>query len=291
MPATPQRRGRRRGLRVELLTMRASLSCCLSREQARHRRRQGRQARSCTFGTEKSQTGHEFAATTESPTRKERHAEGFPCSCLPRCSRWPLPSPFSPAPCRLAALATSRGAVESNVIQACRAKITGVLRVVSDPSKCTKQRAADLLEHPGACRRSRACGAVRPAGPAGPAGRRGRKAIRAPADRKGNEVCPGLGGPAGNAGRGHRAPPARRAAAGAQGAAGPQGPPGPKGDPGRGARRRSTTWTACRATDGDRRDDLVSLRRSRITPSSPASRRSAAAAIRPSSASTSSRPA
>src|ERR1051326_3280135 len=63
----------------------------------------------------------------------------------------------------LSALATTR-AVEGSVIQACRGKISGLLRVVSDPSKCTRR------ELPISWNIQGPAGATGPAGPQGATG-------------------------------------------------------------------------------------------------------------------------
>jgi hypothetical protein len=123
----------------------------------------------------------------------------------------------------LTALATSNGAGESAVIQACSAKGSGLLRVVSSPSKCRKHEIPISWTVQG------------PPGPAGPAGAPGPKGDPGPAGAMGPA---GPQGPQGEKGRdGAQGPPGPQGApgpAGAQGPAGPQGPPGPKGDPGGG---------------------------------------------------------
>ena len=128
----------------------------------------------------------------------------------------------------LTALATSN-TVESAVIQACRAKLTGLLRAVSDPSKCTKRELPISWNVQG------------PLGPTGPAGPQGLKGTDGPSGPPGPAGAPGAQGPAGPQGPtgapGAQGPAGPQGPAGAQGPAGPQGvpgPPGPKGDPGPG---------------------------------------------------------
>jgi hypothetical protein len=125
----------------------------------------------------------------------------------------------------LAALAANRAA-DNSVIQACKLKMTGALRVVSDPSRCTKREvpiAWNVQGPAGAPGPAGPPGAKGEAGPAGPQGDRGAAGPQGPAGAQGAQGPPGAQGPAGAQG-----------AAGAQGPAGPQGPPGPKGDPGPG---------------------------------------------------------
>jgi hypothetical protein len=120
----------------------------------------------------------------------------------------------------LAAVATTRPAAESNVILACRAKITGLLRVVSDSSKCTKRELPISWNIQGL---------------AGPAGAQGPKGDQGGPGPQGDRGPQGPAGPQGTQGpTGARGPAGPQGPAGAQGAAGPQGPPGPKGDPGTG---------------------------------------------------------
>jgi hypothetical protein len=128
----------------------------------------------------------------------------------------------------VASLARS-GAPETAVIQACRGKIRGLLRVVSDPSKCTKRELPISWNVQG------------PLGPTGPAGLQGPKGDEGPAGAQGPAGAPGEQGPAGPQGPtgapGTQGPAGPQGPAGAQGPAGPQGaagPPGPKGDPGPG---------------------------------------------------------
>jgi hypothetical protein len=129
----------------------------------------------------------------------------------------------------LAAVATTRPAAESNVILACRAKITGLLRVVSDSSKCTKR------ELPISWNIQGLAGPGGPPGPAGPAGAQGPKGDQGGPGPQGDRGPQGPAGPQGTQGpTGARGPAGPQGPAGAQGAAGPQGPPGPKGDPGTG---------------------------------------------------------
>ena len=85
----------------------------------------------------------------------------------------------------LAAVATTRGAAESNVILACRAKVTGLLRVVSDSSKCTKR------ELPISWNIQGPAGSAGSPGPAGPAGAQG---------PKGDQGIPGVKGDKGDTG-------------------------------------------------------------------------------------------
>ncbi len=131
-----------------------------------------------------------------------------------------------------AALATSRGAVETNVIQACRAKITGLLRVVSDPSKCRRSELPISWNIQGPAGAAGPAGPVGPAGPTGAGGPQGPKGDQGPGGPQGERGLPGPQGPAGT--QGPQGPAGAPGPAGAQGTAGPQGPPGPKGDPGAG---------------------------------------------------------
>jgi hypothetical protein len=125
----------------------------------------------------------------------------------------------------LAAVAANR-AGDSSVIQACKLKMTGALRVVSDPSKCTRREVPIAWNVQG------------PAGAPGTAGPQGAKGDTGPAGPQGERGAAGPQGPAGAQGAqgpaGAQGPPGAQGAAGAQGPAGPQGPPGPKGDPGSG---------------------------------------------------------
>ena len=133
------------------------------------------------------------------------------------------------------ALATSGSTVESAVIYACRAKVTGLLRVVSESSRCLKREIPISWNVQG------------PAGPPGPAGAQGPKGDQGPAGpagaqgpqgEKGDKGQTGAQGPAGPPGpqgtQGAPGPAGAQGPAGQQGPAGPQGPPGPKGDPGAG---------------------------------------------------------
>jgi Collagen triple helix repeat (20 copies) len=106
------------------------------------------------------------------------------------------------------ALATSNGVIESAVIQACSAKGSGLLRVVSAPSKCRKHEIPISWNVQG---------------PAGPPGVPGPKGDQGPA---------GSMGPAGPQG-----PQGEKGQDGAQGPAGPPGPQGTQGAPGRRAPR------------------------------------------------------
>ena len=118
------------------------------------------------------------------------------------------------------------------MIQACRAKVTGLLRVVSDPSRCLKREIPISWNVQG------------PAGPAGPPGAQGPKGEQGPAGpqgpqgEKGDKGQTGAQGPAGPQGpqgtQGTPGPAGAQGPAGPQGPAGSQGPPGPKGDPGAG---------------------------------------------------------
>jgi len=139
----------------------------------------------------------------------------------------------------LTALATSRAA-ESSVIQACRAKMTGLLRVVSDPSKCTRR------ELPISWNSQGPAGAT---GPAGPQGAQGAPGPAGPQGERGPQGAAGQQGPAGPQGAaGAQGPAGPQGPAGAQGAPGPQGPPGPKGDPGGGlAKFEDLNGLACTA--------------------------------------------
>jgi Lamin Tail Domain/Collagen triple helix repeat (20 copies) len=122
----------------------------------------------------------------------------------------------------LTALAAS-GSGEGSVIQACKLKISGLLRVVSDPSKCTRRElpvAWNIQGPRGAVGPTGSQGPRGDAGPAGPQGERGLAGPQGPAGPQGVEGPAGSQGPAGPQGQ-----------AGVQG---PQGPPGPKGDPGSG---------------------------------------------------------
>jgi hypothetical protein len=125
----------------------------------------------------------------------------------------------------LGAFAANR-AGDKSVIQACKLKMTGALRVVNDPSKCTKREVALSWNVQG------------PAGAAGPTGPQGAKGDAGPAGPQGERGVAGPQGPAGPQGaqgpNGAQGSPGPPGAAGAQGPAGPQGPPGPKGDPGAG---------------------------------------------------------
>src|SRR5690349_20242147 len=91
--------------------------------------------------------------------------------------------------CGAGALAAFGGAAtDGSVIQACRQKQTGLLRVVSDPSKCRKHEipiAWNIQGLPGNP------GPTGPAGPAGPAGSQG------PQGNAGPSGAPGEKGPAG----------------------------------------------------------------------------------------------
>jgi hypothetical protein len=139
----------------------------------------------------------------------------------------------------LTAFATS-SATESMVIQACRAKVTGLLRVVSDPSKCTRR------ELPISWNIQGPAGAT---GPAGPQGVQGDPGPAGPQGERGPQGAPGEKGSAGPQGpAGAQGPAGPQGPAGAQGAAGPQGPPGPKGDPGAGlAKFEDLDGLACTA--------------------------------------------
>jgi hypothetical protein len=68
----------------------------------------------------------------------------------------------------LAAVATTRGAADANVIQACRAKASGLLRVVSESSKCTKREIPISWNIQGPAGAAGPPGAAGPAGPQGP---------------------------------------------------------------------------------------------------------------------------
>jgi Lamin Tail Domain/Collagen triple helix repeat (20 copies) len=130
------------------------------------------------------------------------------------------------------ARATSHGTTESAVIQACRHKVSGLLRVVSDPSKCLKR------EIPISWNVQGLPGPAGPAGSAGPPGPQGPKGDVGPAGPQGEKGQTGPQGPAGPQGpqgaQGTQGPAGPQGQTGAQGPAGPQGPPGPKGDPGAG---------------------------------------------------------
>ncbi len=143
---------------------------------------------------------------------------------MPKAFRVPRPRLFAVAGAiavlagtgAFTALATS-GAVETAVIQACRARNSGLLRAVSDASKCTKR------ELPIAWNVQGPAGATGPAGPSGPKGDPG------PAGAQGERGPAGPPGPAG--------PQGAQGSTGTQGptgAQGPTGPQGPKGDPGSG---------------------------------------------------------
>jgi Lamin Tail Domain/Collagen triple helix repeat (20 copies) len=119
----------------------------------------------------------------------------------------------------LAALGAT-GSREGGTIHACKQKITGLLRVVSEPSKCTKR------ESPIAWNIQGPIGAAGPTGPQGPGGDPG------PAGIQGEQGLPGPQGPAGP--QGAQGPAGSQGSAGPQGPTGPQGPAGPKGDPGSG---------------------------------------------------------
>ncbi len=125
----------------------------------------------------------------------------------------------------LGALAANHTA-DNSVVQACKLKMTGALRAVSDPSKCTKREVPLAWNVQG------------PAGSAGPTGLQGAKGDAGPAGPQGDrgaagpQGLPGAQGAQGPAGAQGSAGP--QGAAGAQGPAGPQGPPGPKGEPGAG---------------------------------------------------------
>jgi hypothetical protein len=136
----------------------------------------------------------------------------------------------------LAALGANRAG--DSVIQACKLKMTGALRAVSDSSKCTRR------EVPLSWNVQGPAGAAGPTGPqgakgdTGPAGPQGAKGDTGPAGPQGERGAAGPQGPAGPQGAqgapGAQGPAGPQGAAGAQGPAGPQGPPGPKGDPGAG---------------------------------------------------------
>jgi hypothetical protein len=125
----------------------------------------------------------------------------------------------------LGALAANH-ARDNSVIQACKLKMTGALRAVTDPSKCTRR------EVPLAWNVQGPAGVAGPTGPqgakgdAGPAGQQGERGAAGPQGATGPQGAQGPAGAQGSAGP--------QGAAGAQGPAGPQGPPGPKGDPGAG---------------------------------------------------------
>jgi lamin tail-like protein/collagen triple helix repeat protein len=127
------------------------------------------------------------------------------------------------------ALATSSSATESAVIQACRHKKSGLLRVVPDPSKCRKS------EIPISWNVQGPPGPAGPAGSAGPPGSQGPKGDPGAAGPQGEKGEAGSQGPAGPQGsQGAQGATGPQGPSGAQGPAGPQGPPGPKGDPGAG---------------------------------------------------------
>jgi hypothetical protein len=107
----------------------------------------------------------------------------------------------------LAAVGIGHG-TDASTIQACRHKLSGLLRVVADPAKCrrTEIPIAGPRGEPGPA------GAQGPAGPAGPQGPQG---------------PPG-------AGTGSQGPAGPQGPPGPAGPAGPQGPAGLKGDPGAG---------------------------------------------------------
>jgi len=137
----------------------------------------------------------------------------------------------------LAALAAT-GPNKGSVIQACKQRVTGFLRVVSDPSKCTRREVplAWNIQGPAG-----AAGPTGPEGPTGAAGPAGPQGDRGPAGPQGPAGPEGARGPAGSQGAaGPAGPPGAQGQTGPQGPAGtpgpagPQGPPGPKGDPGSG---------------------------------------------------------
>jgi len=128
----------------------------------------------------------------------------------------------------LTALATTRAA-ESSVIQACKQRVTGLLRVVASPSQCTKRELPiswNIQGPAGSPGPTGPQGSKGDPGPAGPQGERGAAGPQGPAGPQGAQGSPGAAGPQGPAGP--------QGAAGAQGPAGAQGRPGPKGDPGSG---------------------------------------------------------
>jgi hypothetical protein len=101
----------------------------------------------------------------------------------------------------------------SDVIEACRHKHTGLLRI-AEPRACRKS------ERPIAWNAEGASGPAGPAGPPGPAG---------PAGPAGDDGAPGPAGPVGPAGA-----VGATGATGPAGPAGPIGPAGPAGPPGAG---------------------------------------------------------
>ena len=131
----------------------------------------------------------------------------------------------------LAALAAS-GSSNSAVIQACRGKVNGLLRVVSDPSKCTKRELPIAWNVQGPAGSTGPQGAKGDQGPAGAAGPAGPQGERGAAGTQGPAGAQGPAGPQGVAGA--QGPAGAPGPAGPQGQTGPQGPPGPKGDPGSG---------------------------------------------------------
>jgi Lamin Tail Domain/Collagen triple helix repeat (20 copies) len=104
------------------------------------------------------------------------------------------------------------GSRDGSVIQACRQKITGLLRVVPNASRCTRGELPISWNAQGPMGATGAIGATGPQGPQGDPGPPGAQ---------------GSAGPTGD-----RGPTGPQGAAGPAGAQGPEGPAGPKGDPG-----------------------------------------------------------
>jgi predicted ribosomally synthesized peptide with SipW-like signal peptide len=159
----------------------------------------------------------------------------------------------------LAAMAATETA-NGSVIHACKQKVTGLLRVVTDSSKCTKRELPLAWNTQGPIGPAGPPGAQGPKGVPGPAGAQGPKGEPGPAGAQGERGLPGPQGPAGSQGPpGAQGTPGAQGApgatgpagpAGAQGPAGPAGPPGPKGDPGSGGLASFEDLNGLPCTDG-----------------------------------------
>jgi hypothetical protein len=117
-------------------------------------------------------------------------------------------------------------------IWACKAKYTGLIRVVDGPGRCSSRFETPLSWN-----------VVGPAGPTGPQGVKGETGATGPAGPigpKGDTGATGATGPAGP--KGDKGDTGATGPAGAPGATGPQGPQGPQGPAGSGGAAAYATW-------------------------------------------------
>jgi hypothetical protein len=130
--------------------------------------------------------------------------------------------------------ATQSGGTNTNTINACQGKVTGILRVVVSTSNCNSKMEIPISWNVIGPKGDKGDpGAIGPQGPKGDAGLTGAQGPAGPAGAQGTKGDAGLTGAQGPTGpAGTQGPKGDTGLTGADGPAGPAGTQGPKGDTG-----------------------------------------------------------